>query len=414
LSTEGVPTIRRIVGFALGVTVLACPVNAAEVNFRPVLTFGLFHSGNVKIIGSDPVGDETAAIAVDLAVDRTTAISNFSFYYLATYVGYRQNSDLNFLGNALGTTYTKQVSSRTGVSASVDLFRTDTQGIAAASIAPHGSEASNVDRPLTFVPRTTITRGNGSVSGTVGVAARSLVDWAFRATTNRYDEVPGVTFNNSTSVDVSGGWRYELNQRTTLGLSAGANWFAFEQTDNSFGALLAFTGTHQLSRFTSMTFDLGATRTTTGDVATTNGMFLLSFDRALAANASLTAAVEQTVTPGTGLQAATNDTGAWVSYAQSSVRNGLSWAIDGAYWFRKTLPAGSAPTTETGTLNLSGALGWRFNRFVELRAAYSNFYQKDRSDPTSSLNTRYDSYGIFLRWAIRGLTDSSEVGGRLH
>jgi hypothetical protein len=296
--------------------------------------------------------------------------------------------------------------------ASIDVSRTDTQGIAAASVTPQGTEVSNVDRPQTFVPRTTITRGHGVVSGSVGVGQRSLVDWGFRAGVNRYDEVPGVTFNNSTSADVSGGWRYELSERTTLGLTADINWFAFEGTPNSLGQSLALTGSHALSHFTSMTYELGVTRTTTADLSSLSGRFLLSFVRKLAANSSLTSAVEQIVTPGTGLQAATNDTGAWLSYMQSSVRNGLSWAVNGSYWLRKTLPAGDEPTTETGTLNLAGALGWRFNRFLELKAGYANFYQKDRNDSLSQLNTRYASYGLFLRWAIRGLSSSLPVGSR--
>jgi hypothetical protein len=413
LSTDGLPGVRWSVGIALGVIALAHPAKAAAVDFRPELTFGLFHSGNVEIIGNEPVGDDTAAISLDLAVDRTTAISDFSFYYQATYVDYRQNSALSYVGNFLGASYTKETSRNTGLQASVDVSRTDAQGIAAASIAPQGTEGSNVDRPQTFVPRTTITRGHGVVAGSVGAGQRSLVDWAFRAAVNRFDEVTGVSFNNSTSADASGGWRYELSKRTTLGLTVGINWFGFEGTANSFGQSIALTGTHALSAFTTMTFDLGVTRTTTADLSSMNGRFLLEFMRKLTANSSLTTAVQQNVTPGTGLQAATNDTGAWIAYTQSSVRNGLSWAIDGAYWLRKTLPAAGASTTETGTLNLSGALGWRFNRFLELRAGYANFYQNDRSDSSSQLNTSYSSYGLFLRWAIRGLSDSLPVGSRL-
>jgi hypothetical protein len=101
-----------LVVFAFGVMVLARPASSAAVDFRPVLTFGLYHSGNVQIIGNNPVGDETAAIAVDLAVDRTTANSTFSFYYQASYVGYKDNSSLNYLGNLLGASYTAEMSRR--------------------------------------------------------------------------------------------------------------------------------------------------------------------------------------------------------------------------------------------------------------------------------------------------------------
>lgn len=400
-------------GFAVGVVALVRPVMAAAVDFRPILTFGVFHSGNVQIIGNEAIGDDTAVVAVDLAIDRTMPSSLASFYYQGAYVAYRQNTGLNYLGNRLGASYTKELSLRTGARADVEVSRTDSQGIAAASIAPQGSGATNVGRPLTFVPRTTITRGYGSASGTVGTGERSLADWAVQASISRYDDVPGVIFNDSNEARASGGWRYELSQRTTLGLTAGVNWFGFELTASSVGQWLAFTGTHELDQFTTMTFDLGAARTTTGDLSSNSGRFLLSFSRELIANSSLTAAVQQVVSPGTGLQAVTNDTGAWVSYTQSSVRSGLIWAADGSYWFRKTLPVEGGSTTETGTLSLSAALGWRFNRFLDLSAAYASFSQNDRNDSSSPLNTQYASYGLFLRWAIRGLNGAPNLGGRV-
>ncbi len=398
---------------ALGAAVLAPPAVAAQVDFRPVLTFGIYHAGNVQIIGGDPIGDQSAAIAVDLAVDRTTATGTFSFLYQGTYVGYRQNRGLNFLGNLLAASYDKQVSQRTNLQATGGVLRTDTQGIATSSIDSQSGAASSVDRPLTFVPRTTITRGYGTASGSVGVGRRSLVDWAARAGVTRYDEVPGVVFNNSTSVDVLGGWRYELSERTTLGLAVNLNWFGYEATANSFGESLVLAGTHEVSHFTTMKFNLGATRTTTGNIASTSGRFFLSFERELTATSRLNAGAQQLVTPGTGLQAATNDTGAWISYAPSSPRHGLYGALDGGFWFRKTIPTDNAPTTETETLNLAGALGWRFSRFLSLSAGYAYFYQIDRSDTASSLNTRYASYGLFLRWAIRGLEDAPSGGARL-
>jgi hypothetical protein len=414
LSTDGSPAARRTAVFAVAVAALATPALAAQVDFRPVLTFGVYHDGNVQIIGTDTVGEDSAAIAVDLAVDRATASSDFSFLYQATYVGYRQNSGLNYMGNLISASYTKELSRRSQMQAGGGVSRTDSQGLARSTVDPQGADSSNVDRPLTFVPRTTIMRGYGSVSGSVGVAHRSLVDWAVRAGVNRFDQVEGVAFNNSTYAGVLGGWRYELSELTTLGVAVDVGWFGFAGTANSVGESVVLNGTHAFGRFTSMTFNVGATRTTTGDFSSTNGTLLVSLSRALSENSRLNAGVRQSVSSGTGLQAATNDSGAWVSYAQSSPRNGLSWALDGADWYRKAIPAPDVTSTSTGTLNVAGALGWRFSRYLSLSAAYAYSYQNDQSDSSSGLDTSYASYGVFLRWTIRGETETStDTGSRI-
>lgn len=412
LSTDRFLAVRRLAVLALGFSVLAPPAVAAQVDFRPVLTFGVLHSGNVRIIGTDTVAEESAAIAVDLSVDRATASSDFSFLYQATYIGYRRNSGLDFLGNLLAASYGKQVSRRTNLQATGGVLRTDVQGVAASSIDSQSGAASNVDRPLTFVPRTTITRGYGDVSGSVGVGRRGFVDWAVRAGVSRYAEVPGVVLNNSTSAGARGGWRYELNERGTLGLAVSLDWFAYDVGANVVTEGLVLTGTYNLGRYTGLTYDAGLTRSTSDGLSTTSATILLSFERVLSKVSSLTAGVRQFVTPGTGLQGATSDSGTWISYKQSSPRNGLDGRLVGAYWYSKGLQFGDTPTTNTQTLNLAGALGWRFNRFLSLSAAYAYFYQLDRGDSASSLNTRYASYGLFLRWGIRGLADSPRGGAR--
>ena len=412
MSTEGFRAVRTLAALALGVAALAPPASAAQVDFRPNLTFGLFHTGNIQVIGGDAIGDDSAAVAIDLPVERISATGTFRFLYQGTYVGYRQNSGFNYMGNLVAASYVKEISRRSHMQAGGGVLRTDTQGVAAASINSEGLANANADRPLTFLPRTTITHGYGTVSGTVGVARRGLVDWSVSAGIDRYDEVPGVVFNNSTSAAVLGGWRYELSERTTLGFAVGGDWFGYDATDDSVSGTVALTGTHQLGRDTTMTFAAGATRTTTAGLSSTSGRFLLSFERALTETSSFSAGVRQSVTPGTGLQAATNDTGGWVSYTPWNPRNGLYGALDGAYWFRKTIPTDNTPSTETQTLNVAGALGWRFNRFLSLSAAYAYFYQQDRSDAASELNTSYPSYGLFLRWSIRGFVRAPDLGGR--
>lgn len=369
-----------------------------------MLSFGLYRDGNVRIVGSDAAGDDSAAGIVDLPVSRTTPSSAFSFLYQARYVWYRRNGDLNYFGNTVETSYAMEPSRRSRVHASAGASRTDSQGIT----------ASSADRPLTFLPRTTLTRVFGSIGGSVGAAQRSLVDWEVRAGIDRYKEIPGVTFNNSTSTGARAGWRSEVSERTTIGVAVNLDRFGFDVGSNVIAESLVVTGTHLLGRFTGMTYDAGATRATSNGVSATSGTFRLALSRELSEKSRLNVGVRQSVTQGIGIQTstggsggATRDSGAWISYAQSSPRGGLHGALDGSYWFHKDLSFGNTPGTDAETLNLSGALGWRFNRFLSLSASGAYVYQSDRSGSTSPLDTRYASYGVFLRWVIRGLSGSA-------
>jgi hypothetical protein len=375
---------------------------AADVDFRPVLTFGLYHDGNVQIIGSTAVGDDSAAAAVDLPVHRTTENSALAFLYQARYVWYRKNGDLDYFGNTLSLNYSQEVSRRTHFQVAAGATRTDYQGITSAS----------PDQALTFVPRTTLTRAFANVGGAIGLAERSLLDWEVRVGSDHYDDVPGVTFNNAFSAGARTGWRYEVSERSTIGLALSADWFDFQVGDDYVSETLVLTGTHKTGRSMSLAYDVGISRTSTTAGSSTEGRLLVSFTRELSQTSHLTAGARQWVTSGNGLQAATTDSGAWISYAQSSERNGLTGSIDGAYWVRKGVPVAGTTTLETETFNVFGALGWRFGRFVSLNGAASYVYQNDRSGTAAALNTRYVSYGLFLRWGIRGLDTMSGPRGR--
>jgi len=207
---------RAILGAVLAAAAIA-PAGAAEVVFRPSLSFGVLHDGNVDVVGTGR-GDDAAQIWADLAVDRTGPQSKLSFVYTPSYRKYRNASDLDYFGNAVVLSYAREPSRRTRTVVNVDATRSDTQGI----------QSYNTDRPLTFVPRTTTYRFLGDVAGTVGLARRSLIDWEARVQSDRYDSTDTTTYINSASVAALGGWRYEVSERSTIGLALRVDWFVYE------------------------------------------------------------------------------------------------------------------------------------------------------------------------------------------
>jgi hypothetical protein len=355
----------------------------------------------VLLVGSDPAtgkpaGDEIAALALNLDVDRRLPGSTFSFHYQPAYVWYREHSEFNYLGNTVAMSYAKERSRRSGMSASLDATRTDFQGIT----------ASSADRPTTIVPRTTITRVYALVGGSEAVSQRSIMDWQVRGEVQHYED-PGNAFENSNSIGARGGWRYELGERASLGMAVSVDRFAYELLANVMDAALLLTGTYKLGRSTEMQYDVGATRARSAESSRTDAQFRVAFTQQLTDVSRMNAGVSQSITQGTGLQASTTtgsglqastrDSGAWISYEGSQRGRGLHGAVDGAYWYRSGLEAG-----HISTLNLSSSLGWTFNRYLSLNAAYTYVKQSVKTNTPSALNTYYPSYGINLRWAIRG------------
>jgi hypothetical protein len=403
LSTEAF-TVRRGAVLIFGFALLACPLvvpgaRAAEVDFRPVFSFGLFHSGNV-LLGYDPVNgqqsapqsDDLAAVAVDLVVDRIVPGSTFSFRYQPAYAWYRKHSDLDYFGNTISLRYAKEQSRRTSVSVGLDATRTDYQGIT----------ASTADRPNTIVPRTTITRVHAAVGGTGAVAKRGLVDWEIHGGLDHYDPVPGVVFNNSSSVGVRTGWRDQLSERATFGLAVIFDRFSYDQSPSTLDGSLVLTGTYKFQRSSELRYDAGATRVTSDGRSSTLPEFLISFDQELTNISRLIVGASQTATPGTGLAGTTRDSGAWVSYESKKEGRGLRGSVDASYWYRTGIEVGNNVTGSTSTFNVAGTLGWTFSRYLSLNGTYAYVYQTTDNGTTDPLYIYYPYYGVSLRWAIRG------------
>jgi hypothetical protein len=119
--------VRRA-GVALVATWAVTSARAADVNFRPTMSFGLFHDGNISVTGGAR-GDENATVALDLAVDSKTPTTMFSFSYRPTYVAYRRATDLNYFGNTVSMGFSADTSRDSHYAFDMYVSRTDHQGL---------------------------------------------------------------------------------------------------------------------------------------------------------------------------------------------------------------------------------------------------------------------------------------------
>jgi hypothetical protein len=402
--------VRRA-GVALVATWAVTSARAADVNFRPTLSFGLFHDGNISVTGGAR-GDENATVALDLAVDSKTPMTMFSFSYRPTYVAYRRATDLNYFGNTVSMGFSADTSRDSHYAFDLYLSRTDYQGLT----------PNTTDQATAFVPRTTLTQGSLNVSGTHGAGRRGFFDWHLRGGTDRYKdlednpattvidpltqlEVPDpVNFNDATAFGGRIGWRGELTARNTLGVAADAAQFGYELTPSVFVGTVGLVGTSRIAELWTIEYAAGASRATMEDDSISGFSFNATIEYEVGRASTFSAGARQVFAPGTGLGGATQDRGVWIAYAHAPVGNGLSGSVLGGYWQRTELQfATSAPPSgDSESFNLNGTLGWEFNRFISINAAYAFIDQNGRNGAPASLDTNYSSYGLYLRWTFRG------------
>jgi hypothetical protein len=376
-------------------------VRAASMDFRPALRFGLFHDGNINVIGGGR-GDDVAALSFDLVWDRKTPTTTFELLYRPSYVYYRQASDLDYFANTLVVDFTKEQSNQSRVTVEGYFTRTDHQG----------QTQFTADRATTFVPRSTQTIASLDVDGTVPAGRRGFVDWRVRGGVNLYSDVPDnpetptpdpINFNDSGWLSGRLDWRDEISARNTLGLGFAAGHFGYELTPAVVVASLGLVGTCQASPLWTFDYAVGASRATSNGSSDDGFTFDATIRYAAGRASTFEAGARQVFAPGTGVGGATQDLGAWISYSHQRAERGLFGEAVGGYWKRYALESDSpAAVGDTETFNVTGSMGWAFNRFVALEGAYAFIDQKGTNGANSAFDTNYSMYGIYLRWAIRG------------
>lgn len=399
--TSGGRAARRAF-VAIALAGAASAIHAADVDFRPVMTFGLFHNGNISVVGGKH-GDNGAALAFDLAVDLKTPTSSLTFSYRPSYVAYQTSKDLDYFGNTIVLGFAQDYSHKSRFVLDFYLARTDYQG----------QTPTTADQAKSFVPRTTLTEATLKIGGTVGAGRRSYVDWQVRGGTDLYkdlednpatpDVVDPVNFNDSTGFAGRLAWRSEISAKNTLGLGLDAGQVSYEITPSVGVASFGLVGTSTPGPSWTVNYAAGGSR------AVSDGDSIDGFSCDVRAEytgvkaTTFGAGVRQVFSPGTGLGAATQDRGVWLSYAHGVSARGLSGSVVGGYWQRDSLKFASAPATgDSAAFSLNGTIGWSFNRYLALNGTYEFIDQSARNGADPSLNTNYSSYGLFLRWAIRG------------
>ena len=435
MSIDAAPMTRmasRATGLSL--TALAAVASpAAEVDFRPTLSFGLFHDGNTAVVGSATgQGDDVAAVAADLAVERRTPDTVLEFSYRPAFVAYRNQRSLNYFGQAVDLNYSRSSSRVARYTFDLNIHQTERQGVRETS----PSEA------VTFVPRSTQThvglRAHGAYEG-----RRNLTDWEARASLEDYSaprgsetsdppsctvaqdcddqnsctddaciagscqhqSSPNCALEDSTNVGAAATWRYEISEQSAVGLGLVLDAMLYDTLPSVYVESFGIVGAHTFDRATSIAYAVGVSRASSTASSDTSLAADVSVARTITAVSSLGAGIRQSVSPGSGLGGVSLDTGGWVAYAHTAPRPGLTGSLTAGYWRRDPLAVGTASAdASTTTLSAVASLGWNFNRYLTLNIIDS-FADQTSSDP-ATLDTRYNSYGFSLNWDIRGRRES--------
>ena len=168
-------------------------------------------------------------------------------------------------------------------------------------------------------------------------------------------------------------------------------------------ASVGLVGSNEFARSSTLTYAAGASRSSSDGDASTNFSFSLDYRRELTEDSTLATGARQSIAPGTGLGGATQDRGAWLSYDHDNPVRGLTGSVLAGYWQRVGLElAGSTSGGDTETVNATGSIGWRFNRFISLDTVYAYVDQSALHGTDPGLDTSYSSYGVYLRWAMLG------------
>ena len=381
------------------------PVGAADVDFRPTLTFGLAHDGNTAVTGDATAnGDELAALTVDLAVTRRTPVERLSFSYRPSYVAYRRQTGSDYFGHLLNLDVIFLPAAQATYTLDLTASRTEQQG----------ARLTTPSEPTTFVTRSTQTRASLGLRGAHD-QRRSIVDWEFRCDVVDYSEPSNSGSGTSTTASLEGStmfsgstaWRYVVSEKGSVGLRVDLRRLEYQTSPTTFVETLGLIGLQEFDRKTSMSYTAGISRSSSSDIGITLASGELLITHSITDMSSLSAGIRRLVSQGHGAGGPSTDTGAYLTYTHRPPRRGLSGTVVATYWRRHpefqaapSAPSGTIAPVASNTISTAETLAWNFNPFVSLDLVHT-FNDQTSSDP-AVLDTRYNSYGFAIHWAIRG------------
>jgi len=322
-------------------------------------------------------------------------------------VAYRKSTGLNYFGNTIVLGLVREATRASRLALDAYVSRTDYQGLT----------QDTKDQATTFVPRTTLSQANLRVAGTHGAGRRGFVDWQLRGGLEKYDDVkdnPSTAlldesrdFNDSTDVGGRIAWRSELTARNTLGAALDVAQFGYENTPSVIVESIGLVGTCQVGPRWMLDYSAGGSRAASDADSISGFSFDAKIAYAIEQASTFSAGARQVFAPGTGLGGSTQDRGVWIAYGHAVSAKGISGSVLGGYWQRNELRFATGTTTasppaDSASYTVNGSIGWSFNRYLALNGAYTFIDQSLRDGASSSLNTKYSTYGLYLRWAIRG------------
>ena len=401
-------------------------VSSAEVLFQPVLTFGLTHDGNTAIIGNPTSqGDNVAVVGAELPVSRVTHDSSLSFSYRPQYIAYAEQSDLNYFDQSASLSFETTSSRTSHYSIGLSAYRSDQQGV----------RSSDADTGVTFVPRNTTTHVALAVHGE-HQGRRNLFDWEVHgglddhgqlvapnpgtqcttavecndsndATIDtcvngscHYEYRPELQLQDAITAGALASWRYQLSAKSSLGIGFLVDLIFYDQIPDVAVETLGVVGEHTFSRYTSLSYALGGSVTTSEGSNATSGAANVTLSRKITEVSSLSAGIRQGVSHGTSIGGVSLDSGAYVDYHREVHGPGITGSVTAAYWRREPVSGVQSTQLTTNTFSGAGSVGWVFNRYLSLNLTDSYSYQT--SAEASGLDTQYNTLGVNLRWIIRG------------
>jgi hypothetical protein len=162
-------------------------------------------------------------------------------------------------------------------------------------------------------------------------------------------------------------------------------------------------GTHATGRSTELDYGAGASVSQSAGSTVTNPTFYINDKSKRSETMTVDAGLRQAVGAGPGVGGGSLDRGAWVAFTRAPALRGLQASAYASYWFRRALEFDPQQSSaEVRTADVTGTVGWTFSRYVSLDAAYTFVDQQSPTSSAPNSETTYSSYGVYVRWAIRG------------